>query len=196
MRADFCPTFSRRSLSYLAMILARYITCKTLMVQRSWIWDSLNRSKEPISLIPALRTRIATSIVLSLEPIWSWYSCKVNILEKSALMHKVLMSFPACLAYSAISLSFWLILFSFLEIMQILNPCWAKFLQNPKPIPSDPPVTTAQASPLALYSAAYRLVGAKTGLTNCLHMKDENLLNMEYIHIDPRAMDADYQQLI
>ena len=73
MRADFCPTFSRRSLSYLAMILARYITCKTLMVQRSWIWDSLNRSKEPISLIPALRTRIATSIVLSLEPIWSWY---------------------------------------------------------------------------------------------------------------------------
>ena len=93
-------------------------------------------------MAPALRRRRA----MSRSFIWSatfWYSSIVDILAKSATTALVSMTLPQL---SLMSWSFWLILSRFLATTQILKPCLAKSLQYCSPMPSEPPVTTAQES--------------------------------------------------
>ena len=107
-------------------------------------------SVNPKVTMPALRARYPTSKCIKFLSTNYLYSFIVLIFERSATTPLVSQSGN----YSLISASFVSIFSLFLETMQMLKPCAANSWHMAKPIPSDPPVTTAQTP---LYPSPYML---------------------------------------
>ena len=98
--------------------------------------------------MPALRARYPTSKFLKFLSTSYLYSSIVLSFDRSTTTHLVSQSGNN----SLISASLVSIFYLFLDTMHILKPCAANSWHIAKPIPSEPPVTTAQTP---LYPSPY-----------------------------------------